>query len=159
MSKKRRRRRGRPRKRARSRRAREGLRDGIARCGVHQFPMVRIGSDYVCVAEYLDAVIGLRRLTRVSQDADGVIYLQFGPGRRLPLFCPCCGEAVVVANLEGFEHWWRGRRVEEFITYQERDGNRRWDVIGIVFSGKEAEEERTMPIGLKSVRELEVRYQ
>lgn len=117
--------------------------------------MVRIGSDYVCTAEYLDEIIGLRQLTRVSQDADGVVYLEFGPKRRLPLFCPCCGEAAVVADLRAFEQSWRGRRVEGFIAHQERDGKLAWDVIEVVFSGEEPEEGRTLPIGIKSVQRLE----
>lgn len=156
MSKKQRKRRSRSRRRVKSRRPVEGLLDGLAHCGEHGFPMVRIGPDYVCVAEYLDQIIGLQKVTGVSRDADGVIYLQFGPQRRLPLFCPCCGAATVTANLRGFERRWRGRRVESFITYQEHDEGRTWDVVGIIFSGWEPEEHRILAIGLKSVRRLEM---
>ncbi|MBS1253402.1 MAG: hypothetical protein MAG451_02451 [Anaerolineales bacterium] len=133
-----------------------GLLDRLLRCGEHQFPMVRIGLNYVCTAEYLDEVIGHRRLTEVSQDTDGVLYLQFGPERWLPLFCPCCGEASVTGDLDAFKQRWCGRRVEGFTTYQERAEGDTWDVIEIFFSGREPEEDRTLPIGIKSVQQLEI---
>lgn len=156
MSKKQRRPRSPFGSRAKPRRPTEGLLDGIARCAEHKFPTARIGPDYVCTAEYLDQVTGLQQVTSVTQDTDGVIRVHFGPTRRLPLFCPCCDTATATANLSAFERRWRGRKVEGFTTYQDSAKGQTWDVIGIVFSGREPEEERTLAIGTKSVQRLEV---
>lgn len=77
------------------------LLDGLARCAVHQCPMIRIGDDHVCVVEYADEMLGMRSVADVTPGtATEPIVLEFDNGRSLPLLCACCGEPLQIKDAD-----------------------------------------------------------
>jgi hypothetical protein len=87
-----------------------GLLDGLARCGEHNCPMIRIGDDYCCVIGHTDDCIGMQRVTElVTPDSGtGSARLAFANGYILPLLCPCCGESLLITDAAAFNRIARG---------------------------------------------------
>ena len=77
--------------------------------------MLRINGQWVCVAEYLDRCIGQRRIVDVMQRGETFYYV-FENGYALPLLCYCCGESLVIKDLEQARRDMVGRRLESMST-------------------------------------------
>lgn len=77
----------------------KGLLDGIARCGVHDCPMIQIDDHYVCVVEYANSQLGMHQITHVvpGTGSDPTL-LEFDNGLSLPLLCPCCGNPLHIGD-------------------------------------------------------------
>lgn len=81
-------------------------------CFRDQFPMVKIGNQQQCVAEYLDHHLGQKKIVDVVQHQDTTYYV-FENQYELPLLCFCCG--VPLQRSEALEQLRRemcGRRLE-----------------------------------------------
>ena len=70
-------------------------------CDEHKCPMIQIGDEYVCVIEYVDALIGAHKVVDVipgglTLDPPVPISLIFDNGCSLPLLCPCCGGPITL---------------------------------------------------------------
>lgn len=80
-------------------------------CIRDEFPMVKIGNQKQCVAEYLDKHIGKKKIVDVVQQ-EAIIYYIFENGYELPLLCFCCATPLVEKNLDKLRRQMRGRRLE-----------------------------------------------
>ena len=130
------------------------------------FPIVEIAGRRWCAAERLDEHIGGRFILGGALE-DGVIWLEVEGGARLPLYCPYCGApARLAAGLEGVRAAFANREVLGFQRVAAADfaglcadaagrsgPAETWAVI-VLLSGEELEEERSLPLGLASVRGL-----
>ena len=139
-------------------------------CADDGFPLVEIDGEPYCSVEYADALLGGQQVVGVADaDADAAnaagpqrfVELLLASGYALPLTCPCCGGALHVKQstrtlpqlrvlllgrtLEGFRHGeWVGRGQPP----------ERHPVFALQFSGPEARSERTLEVGLESVRRI-----
>jgi hypothetical protein len=73
--------------------------------------MLQIDGRWECVAEYLDRYIGQQKVVDVVQRGKTVYYV-FETDHELPMLCWCCGESLVVKDLESMRREMRGRRLE-----------------------------------------------
>lgn len=68
--------------------------DELTWCEEHHCPLIRIGNNYECVIERVDAHLGGKRVQdTVPGGAQTPLTLVFDDGHTLPLFCPDCGGA------------------------------------------------------------------
>ncbi|CAG1015190.1 hypothetical protein ANAEL_05198 [Anaerolineales bacterium] len=76
-----------------------GSLDGLLRCSEHDCPMLRIGNQYECVIERVDAHLGGKRVKDILPDSQGTPFaLIFEDGHTLPLLCPDCGRSLHVSH-------------------------------------------------------------
>lgn len=92
-------------------------------CERDEFPKVRIGGHWECVAEYLDRCLGQQRVVDMVQWQE-TTHLVFENGHELPALCPDCGQPVVYGHPERARRNMRGRRLESmsYRTGTLRDG-------------------------------------
>lgn len=75
-----------------------GLLDGLLRCSEHGCPMIRVGDNYECVIERVDAHLGGKRVKDILPGNRRTPFaLVFEDGHTLPLLCPDCGRSLHVA--------------------------------------------------------------
>jgi hypothetical protein len=80
-----------------------GLLDGIAFCATHGCPMIKIGENYRCVIEYVDAALGMQHVIDFVPGSPTVAArLVFDNGRSFPLICACCGGPFEIADGAAF---------------------------------------------------------
>ncbi len=76
-----------------------GSLDGLLRCSEHGCPMLRIGNQYECVIERVNAHLGGKRVKDILPDNHGTPFaLIFDDGHTLPLLCPDCGRSLHVSH-------------------------------------------------------------
>ena len=74
------------------------LRDARLRCQEHDCPMIRVGDNYECVVERVDAHLGGKRVKDIVPGKRGTpLTLVFEDGHTLPLLCQDCGGALHAA--------------------------------------------------------------
>ena len=76
-----------------------GLFEGVLFCGEHNCPMIRVGDDYECVIERVEAHVGGKRVKDLvvpSQRGTPWAFV-FDDGHTLPLLCAGCGHALQIA--------------------------------------------------------------
>jgi hypothetical protein len=127
-------------------------------CERDGFPLVLIDGQHYCSAEYADGLIGGQQVLGVAQ-ADQFVELLLANGYVIPLTCPCCGGALhlrelrlpelrallIGRKLEGFRHGeWVGQELPP----------KRHSIFALQFSGDEERGERTIEVGLESVRRI-----
>ncbi|MBI5034878.1 MAG: hypothetical protein HZB51_30505 [Chloroflexi bacterium] len=77
----------------------DGSLDGLLRCSEHDCPMLRIGNQYECVIERVDAHLGGKRVKDILPDSQETPFeLAFEDGHTLPLLCPDCGRSLHVSH-------------------------------------------------------------
>lgn len=104
-------------------------------CPNDGFPMVEIAGRPECCAEALDRCLGQRTVVDVVQ-RDQTIYYVFEDGHELPLLCSCCGQGLLVHDLEKEREKVCGRRLEAMsigTAVLEKDG-REYDELILEFS-------------------------
>ena len=75
-----------------------GLLDGLLRCQEHDCPVIRVGDNYECVIERVDAHLGGKRVKDIVPGKRKTpLTLVFEDGHTLPLLCPHCGGALHAA--------------------------------------------------------------
>jgi hypothetical protein len=127
-------------------------------CEQDGFPLVEIGGDWYCSAEYTDGLVGGREITGLRED-DGYILLDFDNGGAIPLTCTCCGGQIHLraVSLDTLERMLMGRRLEGF-QHGEYVGRgapaARHPIFALIFSGDEDVAARTVQVHLESVRRL-----
>jgi hypothetical protein len=69
----------------------KGLFDGLLFCSDHDCPMIKIEDSYICALDYIDELIGQRKITSFRIDKDSVSIV-FDGVVVLPLLCPHCAD-------------------------------------------------------------------
>ncbi len=127
-------------------------------CDRDGFPIIVIDGERLCSAEYADGLIGGQQVIGVAEGPDGVEIL-FSNGRAIPLTKPASGEPLVARpgmlpelrnllinrTLEGFRH---GEWVGDGMPPE------RHPIFALQFSGDEPLNDRTLDVGLRSVRRI-----
>jgi hypothetical protein len=80
-------------------------------CPRDGFPMVEIDGRLECCVEALDRCLGQQMVVDVVQRGQTIYYV-FDNGHELPLLCGCCGQGLLVNDLEQERQRVRGRRLE-----------------------------------------------
>lgn len=89
-----------------------GIKNPYPLCDRDQFPMVTIGDQQQCVAEYLNTHIGQQKIVDVVQRQE-ITYYVFENRYQLPLLCFCCGVPLVMTKgLDQLRQDMCGRRLE-----------------------------------------------
>lgn len=70
--------------------------EGVLFCSHDNLPMLYLGDEYVCVAEYLDAHLDGSPINDIITSP--AITLIFQNGHTLPLLCPDCGQSLHVQD-------------------------------------------------------------
>lgn len=127
-------------------------------CERDGFPIIMINGERFCSVEYADGLIGGQKVVGVADGDDGVEIL-FANGRSIPLTKPASGEPLIARpgmlpelrallinrTLEGFRH---GEWVGEGMPPE------RHPIFALQFSGDEPRDDRTLDVGLESVRRI-----
>ena len=127
-------------------------------CERDGFPIILIDGERLCSVEYADGLIGGQKVVGVAEGADGVAIL-FANGHAIPLTKPASGEPLIALpgmlpelrgllinrTLEGFRH---GEWVGEGMPPE------RHPIFALQFSGDEARNDRTLDVGMESVRRI-----
>jgi hypothetical protein len=127
-------------------------------CERDGFPIILIDGERRCSVEYADGLIGGEKVIGVAEGDDGVEIL-FANRRSIPLTKPASGEPLVARpgmlpelralligrTLEGFRH---GEWVGEGVPAE------RHPIFALQFSGDEPRDDRTLDVGLASVRKI-----
>lgn len=104
-------------------------------CPNDGFPMVEIDDQLECCVEALDRCVGQRTVVDVVQRGKTTYYV-FDDGHELPLLCGCCGQGLLVNDLEAERKKICGRRLEAMsieTSVLEKDG-REFDELVLEFS-------------------------
>jgi hypothetical protein len=104
-------------------------------CPNDGFPMVEIDGRPECCVEALDRCVGQRTVVDVVQRGQTTYYV-FENGHELPLLCGCCGQGLLVRDLEKEREKVCGRRLEAMsigTAVLEKDG-REYDELILEFS-------------------------
>lgn len=133
--------------------------DGQAtHCETDGFPLVNINGEIYCSVEYADGLVGGQKVIGVAQ-GEHLIEVLLANGNTIPLTCPCCGGELHLRDmqlpelralltgrtLEGFRHGeWVGKGVPP----------PRHPMFALQFSGNEDRKDRTIEVGLESVRQI-----
>jgi hypothetical protein len=80
-------------------------------CSNDGFPLIDINGRLECCVEALNRCVGLQKVVEVVQ-RDQTTYYVFEDGHELPLLCGCCGQGLVVKDLEQERKRVCGRRLE-----------------------------------------------
>lgn len=93
-------------------------------CNRDEFPMVQIGGQQQCVAEYLDKHIGRKKIVDTIE-YDDIAYYVFENDYKLPLLCFCCAKPLVIDDIDKLRRDMRGRRLESMAveTVEAPDGD------------------------------------
>jgi hypothetical protein len=85
--------------------------DSYPPCPDDGFPLIDIDGQLQCCVEALNRCVGQQKVVDVVQRRQTIYYV-FEDGHELPLLCGCCGEGLLVADLEQERKRVRGRRLE-----------------------------------------------
>ncbi len=127
-------------------------------CERDGFPIIMIDGERLCSVEYADGLIGGQTVIGVAEGERG-IELLFANGYSMPLTKPASGEPLVSLpgmlpqlrgllinrTLEGFRH---GEWVGEGMPPE------RHPIFALQFTGDEPRNDRTLDVGLESVRRI-----
>lgn len=127
-------------------------------CERDGFPLVLINGERLCSVEYADGLIGGQKVIGIAEGPDGIEIL-FANGCAIPLTKPASGEPLVARpgmlpelrkllinrTLEGFRH---GEWVGDGMPPE------RHPIFALQFSGDEPRNDRTLDVGLASVRKI-----
>jgi len=83
-------------------------------CKRDGFPLVEIGGQLQCVAEFLNHCLGLEPIVDVAQ-RDKTLYYIFENGHELPLLCYCCNEPLACDNVSAEREKIRGLFLKSMI--------------------------------------------
>lgn len=104
-------------------------------CPNDGFPLIDLNGRLECCVEALNRCVGLQKVVEVVQ-RDQTTYYVFEDGHELPLLCGCCGQGLVVKDLEQERKRVCGRRLEAMsigTTMIEKD-KREFDELILEFS-------------------------
>ncbi len=80
-------------------------------CPNDGFPLIEINGQLQCCVEALNRCVGQQKVVDVVQRRQTVYYV-FEDGHELPLLCGCCGQGLLVEDLEQERKRVCGRRLE-----------------------------------------------
>ena len=105
-------------------------------CKRDGLPMVKIGERWYCAGEYLERCISGEKIVDMVARKETFFYV-FESGHELPLLCACCGEPLVVPNVEKSRRQMRGCRLKSatLAIAVTNDGEERLE-FALEFSGK-----------------------
>ena len=127
-------------------------------CERDGFPIILIDGERRCSVEYADGLIGGQQVVGIAEGQDGIEIL-FANGSSIPLTKPASGEPLVARpgmlpelrnlllnrTLEGFRH---GEWVGDGLPPE------RHPIFALQFSGEEPRNDRTLDVGMESVRRI-----
>ncbi len=104
-------------------------------CPNDGFPLVEINGRLECCVETIDRRVGQQTVIDVVQHGQTIYYL-FDNGYELPLLCGCCGQGLMVHDLENERKRVRGRRLEamSIATAVIEKDRREYDELVLEFS-------------------------
>ena len=124
-------------------------------CKHDGFPKIQIDGNFECVAEFLDSIIGYKRIKDVIL-RDRTTYYVFENQYELPLLCPCCGDPLAHEDFNSSRTGMIGRKLEGMdIGWSTLDDGREIADFHLFFSPKVGSEDGACTvIAIESVEKM-----
>ncbi|MDM8567750.1 hypothetical protein QUF74_19150 [Candidatus Halobeggiatoa sp. HSG11] len=124
-------------------------------CEHDGFPKIQINGNFKCVAEFLDSLIGYKKIKDVIL-RDRTTYYVFENQYELPLLCSCCGKPLENEDFNSLKMEMIGRKLEGMdIGWSIIDDGREIADFRLMFSPKSGDKEDVCTvIAIESVRNM-----